>query len=219
MALFAESFSTPAGRCATLIGRFAEFEAIGPLRGCVSVTNFEDLLAVGDLRSDGLANEVVTIVSAQPELLPDLVDALASEKPAVRGHAADALEKLARIRPAPFLNFLSIISRQAVSDEVPMVRWHLAMLLTHVSTLPRAVSIATPTLLRLLHDRSPFVRSWAITGVALNAQRRPTSAPAAVRAISPLTRDPSPAVAKRAQTAVRALTDPGFKIPASWVKT
>ena len=183
------------------------------------MSSFDDLLAVGDLRSDGLANEVVRIVSSQPELLPNLVDSLAANNPAARGHAADALEKIARSHPAPFLEFLSTISRQATSDEVPMVRWHLAMLLSHVSAFPQAVSIATSTLRKLLNDPSPFVRSWAITGLAINAQRRPSSTQAAIRDLSPLTKDPSPAVAKRAKTALRALTDPKAQLPKSWIKT
>jgi HEAT repeat protein len=183
------------------------------------VSSFDDLLAVGDLRSDGLSNEVVRIVLSRPERLPDLVESLASNNPATRGHAADALEKIARKLPHAFLELLPSISRRATTDEVPMVRWHLAMLLSHVSSFPQASCTATSTLLKLIQDPSPFVRSWAITGLALSARRRPGSARRAIRAISPLTRDESPSVAKRASTALRALTDSQGRIPKSWLKT
>lgn len=67
----------------------------------VAITSFTELLALGDLRSDGFANEVVRIVSENLELRPALMEALASGDPVVRGHAADALEKLARQHPGP----------------------------------------------------------------------------------------------------------------------
>jgi HEAT repeat protein len=183
------------------------------------VTDLTDFLAVGDLRSDGLANEVVRIVTARPELLPGLLDALASKNPAIRGHAADALEKVARARVQLFIPHASRLARQAASDEIPMVRWHLAMILGDLSLIPETRGLARRALLRLLRDPSPFVRSWAVTGLAIGSRPSSRLSAAAVRAISPLTSDPSPAVAKRARTAVRALTDPSFRLPESWLKT
>lgn len=183
------------------------------------MTSFLDLLEVGDLRSDGLANEVVRLVSAHPELLPDLLEALAAENPNVRGHAADALEKVARSRAAALLPHVDRLARQAISDDVPMVRWHLAMVLAHILAICHGPAGARRALVRLLSDPSPFVRSWAISGLTITSRDRPRWAHSAVRSISPLTRDPSPAVAKRARTAIRALTDPEFRIPRSWIKT
>lgn len=187
--------------------------------GPSNVTDVTDLLAVGDLRSDGLANEVVRIVTARPELLPSLLDALASENPAIRGHAADALEKVARAQVRVFIPHASRLARQAASDEIPMVRWHLAMILGDLSLVPETQGLARRALLRLLRDPSPFVRSWAVTGLAIGSRLSSRLGAAAIRAISPLTSDPSPAVAKRARTAVRALTDPSFRLPESWLKT
>lgn len=100
-----------------------------------------------------------------------------------------------------------------------MVRWHLAMVLSHVSIIPGTVPGATRRLTTLLRDPSPFVRSWAITGPVIITLRGPASTKNAVRAISPLTSDSSPAVAKRARTALRALPDAAFRVPKSWLKT
>jgi HEAT repeat protein len=183
------------------------------------MTSFTELLALGDLRSDGFANEVVRIVSKNLELQPALAEALASGDPVVRGHAADALEKLARQHPGAIVPFLPSVMAQATADEVPMVHWHLAMVLSHVSIIPGTVRGATRTLTTHLRDPSPFVRSWAITGPVIITLRGPASTKNAVRAISPLTSDSSPAVAKRARTALRALPDAAFRVPKFWLKT
>ncbi len=180
---------------------------------------FVELLSVGDLRSDGFADEVVRIVSAQPHLLPDLIEALQTGDPAVRGHAADALEKATRVRPQPVAAFLPAIARQARSDQIAMVRWHLAMVLGHLAAIPKAIPTSRRTLLALLEDRSPFVRSWAITSLCIIARCSQREAPAVIRAIATLITDPSAAVAKRARTAVRVLTDPSLPLPGSWVKS
>jgi len=60
---------------------------------------FHEMLAVGDLRSDGLASEVAALVLARPELLVDLVAVLNDAHPAAGGHAADALERVSRESP------------------------------------------------------------------------------------------------------------------------
>lgn len=182
------------------------------------MTTFIEMLSMGDLRSDGLANEVAQIVSENPDLLPELIDAFNSSDPAVRGHAADALEKVSRVHPDKVAAFLPLLARLALDDEVAMVRWHLAMVLGHLSADPASVPKAMPTLLALLQDGSPFVRSWAITSLCLIAQEVPDSAATITDAIAPLLSDSSVAVAKRAQTALRALTDPSFQLPSSWIK-
>ena len=183
------------------------------------MNGFTRTLSEGDLRSDGFANEVARIVSEQPALLPDLVEALSSSDPSVRGHAADALEKVARIRPREVLAFLTRILSSAVHDEVAMVRWHLAMVLGHLSTVAHDLSGARRTLLSLLKDESAFVRSWAITSLCILARNSPAQARSTAAKIAPLTSDPSPAVAVRARTALRLLSDPRTPLPKGWVKS
>jgi HEAT repeat protein len=180
---------------------------------------FNHLLSSGDLRSDGSANEVVRIVSEHPELLPELVDALASDDPAVRGHAADAFEKLARTHPQEAAVFLPRIVQLARSDSVAMVRWHLAMALGHLSNQAQSIPEVIQTLRTLLYDASPFVRSWAITSLCIIAQKYPDDAEAITQAIAVLSSDSSAAVAKRVQMALQVLSKPGNSLPKSWIKT
>jgi HEAT repeat protein len=91
-----------------------------------------EMLSVGDPRSDGLAGEVGEIVRKNLDLVPEPMAALEAPAAVVRGHAADALEKIARSSPRALLPFLDPLARQALTDEVPMVRWHLAMILGHL---------------------------------------------------------------------------------------
>ena len=88
-----------------------------------------DTLSGGDLRSDGMANEIVL---ANEELFEDLYDGLGEEDEVVRGRTADALEKVARSRPDLLLDHLQDLIRTAHSDPIAMVRWHLAMILGHL---------------------------------------------------------------------------------------
>ena len=183
------------------------------------MNRFEPMLSQGDLTSDGLANECVRIVRSQPQLLPDLVDALASETPAVRGHAADALEKVARTLPREIAAWLPQIVEAGLHDELPMVRWHMAMVLGHLSPVRKTVPTSIRTLLRQLADPSPFVRSWAITSLCRLGRDHPSEQPRIAPRIAKLTADPRPSVAKRARTALRLLMCPEDRPPTSWVKT
>lgn len=181
------------------------------------MSNFNRTLSEGDLRSDGFANEVARIVAEQPALLPDLMEALVSSNPSVRGHAADALEKVSRTRPREVLVFLPRIASSAINDTVAMVRWHLAMVLGHLSNVAPDLSDLEETLLVLLMDESPFVRSWAITSLSIIAKNSPGQVISIAKRIAYLTSDSSPAVSKRARTAIRVLSDAEIPLPKTWV--
>ena len=58
-----------------------------------------DWLSGGDLRSDGAADQAAEAVLQHPALIGDLVAGLDSPEAVIRGHTADALEKIARSRP------------------------------------------------------------------------------------------------------------------------
>jgi HEAT repeat protein len=183
------------------------------------MNNFTRILADGDLRSDGFANEVAQIVSEQPSFLPDLMEALVSANPSVRGHAADSLEKVARYCPNEVVVFLPRIIRSALNDKVAMVRWHLAMVLGRVSIALPDISQVKHTLLTLLKDESAFVRSWAITSLCIIAKNSPSPAASITKRIAELISDPSTAVAKRARTALQILRNPAVPLPKTWVKS
>src|SRR5580658_7705264 len=84
------------------------------------------MLAGGDRRSIGRADEVADLVGREPKVLPHLVECLWDTDALLRMRAADAMEKLSREQAvllqrfkAPLLGLLAETTQQEV-------RWHLA---------------------------------------------------------------------------------------------
>lgn len=82
------------------------------------MSSIVEWLSTGDLRSDGAANEVADLVLQNPDLIEDLMDALRVRDDIVRGHAADALEKVARHLPELLIVHLDEIVSMTMHDEV-----------------------------------------------------------------------------------------------------
>ena len=181
-----------------------------PLRG---------MLAVGDLRSDGLAAEAAELVLSRPDLLPDLVDMLTDPDPAARGHAADALERVSREEPAAVEKYLGRLLSHVEGDSVAMVRWHLAMIFGNLSRSEKTASRSVPSLIALLDDPSAFVRAWSVSGLCLIGRQFSGFQEDILLALRRVGSDRSIAVRHRAATAVALLLDPGRPVPRSWVKT
>lgn len=173
----------------------------------------------GDLRSDGLANQVAEAVLQRPEVFGDLARGLRSRDPVVRGRAADALEKVSRARPELLLPILPAVARAARSDPLPMVRFHMAMILGSLATFDEVLGRLTAALHPLLQDESAFVRSWAVVGLCLVVRRKPSRGAAVLRWIGELRSDESIAVRTRARMAMAVLTGERERLPAGWVKS
>jgi hypothetical protein len=180
--------------------------------------DIEKWLAEGDLTNDGRADEVVALVSNAPAVLEDVIACLGSPNPVVRGHAADALEKIGRDQPALFLPHVDEILRILEKDPVPMVQWHLAMLLGHLALYPQYRQRFTEALIPLVERGKSFTRSWAVTSLALLARLEPELQPQAVSAISAGTQLGSAAMRKRAEKALAVLLE-GADFPKGWVKS
>jgi HEAT repeat protein len=176
-------------------------------------------LADGDLRSDGNANEVARIVLDNLDLISELLDGLNEPNDVVRGHTADALEKVSRHRPEYLLGKLSQLRRLARNDPVPMVRWHAAMILTNLLTLEQNPDKVAATLTVLLLDPNAFVKSWAITGLCLLGRKYPKKRKRIMASLSALQGDASIAVRHRATKALQLLTNDQLPLPAGWNKS
>jgi HEAT repeat protein len=177
------------------------------------------MLAGGDLRSDGMANEVVEIVLANEELFDDLYEGLRDSDDVVRGHTADALEKIARSRPELLANKLSELLQFAVSDSAAMVRWHIAMILGYLAIYPDKVSEIGPVLLELLDDQSVFVKSWSITSLSIIGRNYPEWKDEILVAIAGMQGDRSAAVRSRVRNALALLSDDNLPYPPGWIKS
>lgn len=176
-------------------------------------------LTIGDLRSDGQANEVAELVLAQPAIFPDLLAALTDKNDAVRGHAADALEKVSRQMPGLIGPHIDLIIRVARTDDVPMVRFHLAMIFGNLAHEQRLTETIIPTLLDMLGDESAFVKSWCVSSLVIWGRRQPQWKQTILEGLSALSHAASIAVRHRAEKAVQLLLDERLPMPAGWVKS
>ncbi len=164
-------------------------------------------LSGGDLRSDGSATAVAKFVLEQPDLFGNLVPGLDHADPVVRGRTADVLEKVARVRPR-WVNEIRVdLLRLAEEDPVPMVRWHLAMVLGYLLVYPQNFESIYIVLVRMLADESVFVRSWVITSLTIAGRLYPDKCEQIVQMMVPLRKDKSVAIRTRAKKALDSLTD------------
>jgi HEAT repeat protein len=176
-------------------------------------------LSGGDLRSDGDATEVAELVLDQPDLFGDLIPGLDHANPVVRGRTADVLEKVARVRPG-WVNEIRVdLLRVAEEDPVPMVRWHLAMVLGYLLVYPEHYGSIYLILIRMLADESVFVRSWVITSLTIAGRLDPERCEEIVQLLVPLLKDESVAIRTRAKKALAALTDAAAPLPKGWIKS
>jgi hypothetical protein len=180
--------------------------------------DIEKWLAEGDLTNDGRADEIVALVSDTPDIFEDVFACLGSPNPVVRGHTADALEKIGRDQPALFLPHVDEILSILEKDTVPMVQWHLAMLLGHLALYPRYRERFVAALIPLAERGKSFTRSWAITSLAILARLEPELQPQAVSAISASARSGTAAMRKRAEKALAVLLEDA-DFPKGWVKS
>ncbi len=176
-------------------------------------------LSIGDLRSDGQANEAATLALFQPVIFLDLLAGLTNAKDVVRAHAADALEKVSRQKPDLFTDRLDLLIRVARRDDLPMVRWHIAMIFGNLANDETLVDPIIPTLIDMLADESAFVKSWCISSLVIWGRQKSERRQEILAALAPLSRDNSIAVRHRTEKAIQLLLDEQLPIPAGWVKS
>ena len=176
-------------------------------------------LSDGDLRSDGVSNEVVKFVLTNRAAFADLYEGLSAPDNVVRGRTADALEKIARSQPEWVENHIPDLVEVARRDEVPMVRFHLAMTLGHLAIYQDHIDEITQALLDLLEDDSVFVKSWAIASLCIVGRLYPDKRETIVQRISALQSDTSAAVRTRVRKALPVLTNEMAVFPKGWIKS
>jgi HEAT repeat protein len=176
-------------------------------------------LAEGDLRSDGLSDEVVNIVLQQPNLITELIEGLEHDDDSVRGHTADALEKIGRIYPDILLPYLPRLLISSKQDPVAMVRMHMAMIFGHVVMYKEHVNELVLTLLDLLQDKSVFTASWAITSLCIFGRKYPNRRELFLQKIVVLQSHQSVAIRSKVRKAVELLSNENINFPKGWIKS
>jgi hypothetical protein len=177
------------------------------------------MLSGGDIRSDGEADQVADIVLENPHMLDELMVGLDVEDDVIRGRTAHALERVARTHPEWMLPYLPRLLDCSESDPLPMVRWHLVMVLGDLAIFKDQVDVLNIRLIELLDDPSVFVKSWVISSLCIIAKLYPERNESISRRISEYRDDDSIAIRARVRKAMEALMDPTQPLPKGWVKS
>ncbi len=174
-------------------------------------------LSGGDLRSDGRANEVADEVLENPQFLSMLLEGLNEPDDIIRARTAHALEKISRVTPDILREYAPLLIELALKDEVPMVRWHLAMIFGNIvgkENTDEMISI----LFQLLQDESVFVKSWSIVSLCVIGRTYESKRKKIADKIRTLHHDDSIAIRTRVKKAVSVLED-DKSMPANWYKS
>lgn len=114
-------------------------------------------LGGGDRRQLGAAEEVATLVLRDNSKFEELFEAMLHEDPVVRMRAADAAEKLTRIRPDLLAPFRKRLIEEVGEVDQHEVRRHVAQMLSHVRLDPKDRSKAVALLQRYLGESNVIV--------------------------------------------------------------
>jgi HEAT repeat protein len=178
-----------------------------------------DWLADGDLRSDGFADEAAEFILQNPELIDELLSALDHRDPVVRGHAADALEKVGRTRPDLIKPVCDSLIARTEQPEPAAVRMHLSMIFGHLAVYPELHQKLLDVLLELLEGPGVFSRSWAISSLCIIGRLEPDARGLILDRLSRTANDSSIAIRTRTRKAIALLTDDSRDFPPGWVKS
>lgn len=165
-----------------------------------------DQLGGGDPRSLGEVPDVVAAVVNSRDQLPELFECLFHDDAVVRMRSADALEKVARVRPVWLQPFVERLLGEVAAIDQPSVQWHLAQLLAEVpldaGQRRRAVD--------LLKVNLENATDWLVLNLTMDSLTSLAGEDAALRSwlVPVLLRrcaDPRPSVAKRANRCLARL--------------
>jgi hypothetical protein len=135
--------------------------------------NMLALLAGGNRRSIGRADEVAAIVLKSPGLFSQVIAGLWSQDPVVRMRAADVAEKVTRknrVVLRPYKKELLGLMHETGEKEL---RWHLAVLVPRLPLNAKERGMAIAALHHYLEDSSSIIRTFALQGLADLAQVEP----------------------------------------------
>jgi hypothetical protein len=183
-----------------------------------TMNDFDKWLSEGDLRNDGMADEVVRIVLHDTETVQDLIACMDSTNDVVRGHAADAIEKTAREKPGLFHPYLDLLMEKALKDDIPMVQWHLAMLFGHLTIFDEDLEPIVNILEKLISSDHTFTKNWAISSLTIAAILHGDPENRITTQIAKFSDHPSAAVRSRVRKALNVLVN-GAPLPKGWNKS
>ncbi len=157
------------------------------------------LLAGGDRRGIGRADEVAEMVLENTKLFPGLIRGMWHKDALVRMRAADAAEKVTRTNRGllrPHKRALLGLLNQATEQEL---RWHLAVMIPRLVLNDEERQLVMSVLQSYLEDRSSIVKTFALQGLADLAREDPRIRPGVIELLLDATRNGTAAMKARSR--------------------
>ena len=164
------------------------------------------MLAGGDRRSIGRADEVAALALAGELPFGAVFAAMFEEDPVVGMRAADAVEKVSAQRPDWLRPFKVEFLAGLAEFRRPEMRWHAALMLPRLGlTADERDTLAMPILLEYLRDRSRIVQAFALQALADFARMDTALRPQVLALLDEALRTGSPAVKARCRRLLAGL--------------
>jgi hypothetical protein len=167
---------------------------------------FAELLAGGDRRSTGRADEVASAVLADPPRLAEAMECIHSADPVVSMRAADAVEKATRARPDLLIPFKADLLRIMHHTRQQEVQWHAAQILSRLPLSGAERKRVVYLLDAYLAAESRIVRTFAMQALADLAIQDASLRAGVIRRIKKATASGSPAMKSRGRQLLAKLT-------------
>lgn len=167
--------------------------------------NILALLAGGDRRSIGRADQAAKAVAKNPKLFPALMTGLSSADPVIRMRAADAAEKVTRRDPQLLWPYRKELLGLMAETEQQQMRWHLALMAPRIASTGQERDAAAAILTGYLDARSSIVKTFALQGLADLARDEPRLRTKVIEILQQANRKGTPAMKARSRKLLRHL--------------
>ncbi len=161
------------------------------------VESIRKMLAGGDRRSIGRADEVAELVRRQPKKASALVECLWDSDGAVVARAANALEKASRELPAILAPYTQALLGLMLEAERKELRWQLALMVPRLQLTAGECARSAQVLEGWLEDTSSIVKTFAMQGLADLARQDASLRPRVLDMLRTLSRSGTPAMRAR----------------------
>lgn len=161
------------------------------------MTRIAKLLSVGDLRTTGKSDEVVSQVFANPRLFNDVINAILVDSPGIRMRASDVAEKITRIHPEWLQSYKRLFLNEISKINQKEVKWHTAQMLPRFNLTKRERARVFSILLTYLEDESRIVKTFTMQALADLAMQDSSYATRVRDLLNRLIRQGSPAMRSR----------------------
>ena len=167
--------------------------------------SIRQMLTPGTLLHPGRVCEAVKLIEQQPRKLPQLIECLFDDNPAIASRAADALERITRYRPYQAQRWKECLIGLLAETTEKKVRWNLALLIPRLKlTVPECRRTAA-VLNTWLDDPSSIVKTSALHGMADLSRQDTASLPGVLDLLRLAARSGTPAMRARSRILLKAI--------------